>query len=141
MDSLQEMDLAHYINQSLDFLVKRISDIGKWSLNFFIAVILSFFFLMEKEKVRRFISNMKRSKAGWFFRELESFGGKFLQSFGKVIEVQFMIATVNCILSTLLLWLMGFPHFNRFGRDDFRAGSHSCRRSDYFPDPTLCHRL
>ncbi|MFD1395836.1 AI-2E family transporter [Kroppenstedtia eburnea] len=110
MGSLQEMDLAQYINQGLDFLVKRISDIGKWSLNFFIAVILSFFFLMEKAKVRRFISNMKRSKAGWFFQELESFGGKFLQSFGKVIEVQFMIATVNSILSTLMLWLMGFPH-------------------------------
>ncbi|MFD1426841.1 AI-2E family transporter [Kroppenstedtia sanguinis] len=122
MGSLQEMDLARYINQGLDFLVQRISDMGKWGLNFFIAVILSFFFLLEKEKVRRFISNMKLSKAGWVFQELERFGRKFIHSFGKVIEVQFMIASVNSLLSTLMLWLMGFPHLIVLGVMIFLLG-------------------
>lgn len=110
MDSLQKLDLASYINQGVDFLVLRISEIGKWGLNFFIAVILSFFLLLEKEKVLRFIAKFKKSKIGWIFKELEFFGRKFIHSFGKVIEVQFLIALINSLLSTLLLWIMGFPN-------------------------------
>lgn len=110
LDSLQKMDLAEYINEGLDFLVKRISDLGKWGFNFFIAIILSFFLLFEKDRVRLFFSKFKVSKAGWIFEELECYGKKFLQTFGKVIEVQFLIAFVNSVLSTILLWVMGFPH-------------------------------
>ena len=46
---------------------------------------------------------------------LNFFGRKFLSSFGKVIEVQIVIATINGILSTIGLWIIGFPHLLGFG--------------------------
>lgn len=110
VDSLKDIDLSNYIESGFTFLLGTISDIGKWSLNLFIAIVLSLFFLLEKEKVTNFTAKFKASRASVLFVELEYFGKKFVHSFGKVIEVQFLIALVNAVLSTLFLWLFGFPN-------------------------------
>ncbi|MCM3699308.1 AI-2E family transporter [Paenibacillus macerans] len=110
VEYLKDFDLTAYIHNGVDFLLNTLSDIGKWSLNLFIAIILSLFFLLEKEKVLRFTIKFRGSKIGGLFKELEYFGKKFVQSFGKVIEVQFLIALVNSILSTIFLWIFGFPN-------------------------------
>ncbi|MCE5171155.1 AI-2E family transporter [Paenibacillus profundus] len=109
MDSLQKIDLASYLNKGFDFLVKSITDLSQWGTRFIIAFILSLFFVLEKKRVKEFTMNFKTSKIAPIYSELEYFGNKFLYSFGKVIEVQFLIALINCILSTLFLWMMGFP--------------------------------
>ncbi|MNO48159.1 pheromone autoinducer 2 transporter [compost metagenome] len=110
VDSFKDIDLSSYIGQGFDFLLKTVSDIGKWSLNLFVAIVLSLFFLLEKEKVTNFTSKFKASRLSGLFVELEFFGKKFVHSFGKVIEVQFLIALVNSILSTIFLWIFGFPN-------------------------------
>lgn len=40
---------------------------------------------------------------------MKFFGSKFVATFGKVIEAQFIIALVNAILTTIALWILGFP--------------------------------
>lgn len=110
VESLKDIDLSTYIDNGFNFLVSTISDIGKWSLNLFVAIILSLFFLLEKEKVTNFTAKFKASRASVLFLELEYFGRKFVHSFGKVIEVQFLIALVNAVLSTIFLWIFGFPN-------------------------------
>lgn len=109
METLRNIDVASYIDSGLNFLLKRISDIGKWGLNLLIAVIMSLFFLLQKEKVTKFTAKFKSSKVGFIYNEIEYFGRKFIQSFGKVIEVQFLIALINSVLSVLFLWIFGFP--------------------------------
>lgn len=86
-----------------------IANIGKLSLQLFLALLLSLFFLLEKDKIKRFTSSFKRSKLGLLFTELEYLGTVFVNSFGKVIEVQFLIAFVNAGLSTIILYFLGFP--------------------------------
>jgi predicted PurR-regulated permease PerM len=115
MESLKDIDLASYVSGGFNFLYHTLSDIGKLSLNLFIALILSLFFMLEKEKVTRFTENFRTSKAAYLFEELDYFGSKFVHSFGKVIEVQFLIALVNAILSTLCLWILGFPNLFALG--------------------------
>ncbi|MEK5163980.1 AI-2E family transporter [Paenibacillus sp. FSL R5-0527] len=110
VEYLKDFDLSAYIHNGVDFLLSTLSDIGKWSLNLFVAIILSLFFLLEKEKVTNFTVKFRESRVGGLFKELEYFGKKFVQSFGKVIEVQFLIALVNSILSTIFLWIFGFPN-------------------------------
>lgn len=122
VDSLKEIDLSKYVGDSFNFLLKTVSDIGKWSLNLFIAIILSLFFLLEKDKVAKFTAKFKESRAAFLFTELEYFGKKFVTSFGKVIEVQFLIATVNAILSTIFLWIFGFPNLVAIGIMIFLLG-------------------
>ncbi|WP_410769327.1 AI-2E family transporter [Fontibacillus sp. BL9] len=122
VESLKDIDLSAYIDSGFNFLVSTISDIGKWSLNLFVAIILSLFFLLEKEKVTNFTSKFKASRASFLFLELEYFGKKFVQSFGKVIEVQFLIALVNAVLSTIFLWIFGFPNLIALGIMIFLLG-------------------
>ncbi|MBW4840411.1 MAG: AI-2E family transporter, partial [Paenibacillaceae bacterium] len=110
VEYLKDIDLSAYINNGFDFLLSTLTDIGEWSLNLFIAIVLSLFFLLEKEKVTNFTVLFRESRIGGLFKELEYFGRKFVQSFGKVIEVQFLIALVNASLSTIFLWILGFPN-------------------------------
>ncbi|WP_374015727.1 AI-2E family transporter [Paenibacillus thiaminolyticus] len=109
MESLQKIDLASYLDQGFGFLVKSITDISQWGTHLVIALVLSLFFNLDKKRVHAFTNKFRDSKVGPFYNELEYFGRKFLFSFGKVIEAQFLIALVNSILSTLALWAMGFP--------------------------------
>ncbi|CAM2944972.1 AI-2E family transporter [Paenibacillus sediminis] len=110
MEYLHKMDLGGYLDQGVNLAMRTISDIGKWSLNLLIAIIMSLFFLLEKERVKRFTAKFKDSKMGFIYDELQYFSKKFVYSFGKVIEVQFLISLVNTILSTIFLWIMGFPN-------------------------------
>lgn len=111
-------NLEGYAWQGFDFVLK----ISNWGFNFFLALILSLFFLLEKEKVIEFTSRFKSSKLSWFFNEVEYFGKKFTHTFGKVIEIQFLIAAINSALSTIALWFMGFHQIFGLGLMIFVLG-------------------
>ena len=110
MESIRKIDVVSYVDQGVSIIMKTISDIGKWSFNIGIALIMSLFFMLEKEKVTHFTAKFKESKFAYFYDELTYYGKKFIFSFGKVIEVQFLISIINCIVSTFFLWMMGFPN-------------------------------
>ncbi|NGZ75762.1 AI-2E family transporter [Saccharibacillus alkalitolerans] len=110
MNSIKEFDIASYVEGGLDFILHTLTDLGKLSLNLFIAFILSLFFNLEKDKISSLMSKFRYSKAAYFFTELEYFGRKFVASFGKVLEVQFMISLTNSLLSLIFLWAFGFPN-------------------------------
>lgn len=122
MESLRNIDVASYVDQGLNFLLKKISDIGKWGLNLLIAIIMSLFFSLQKEKVTAFTAKFKSSKIGFIYNEIEFFGRKFIHSFGKVIEVQFLIALLNSVFSVLFLWMLGFPSLFALGIMIFLLG-------------------
>ncbi|MBJ6360600.1 AI-2E family transporter [Paenibacillus sp. GCM10012307] len=106
MGYLNSVDFQKLIAPSFNLVVK----ISQVALNVFLALILSLFFLLEKTKVTQFSAQFKKSKLGWLFEEVGYFGNKFIQTFGKVIETQILISLINSILTTIGLWVMGFPH-------------------------------
>ncbi|RXZ79980.1 AI-2E family transporter [Paenibacillaceae bacterium] len=118
----REAKASQYLEQGLEVLYKYITNIGKWSLNIFMALILSLFFLLEKNRIIAFTSKFRRSKVNTIFAELEYFANRFVRSFGKVIEAQFLIAIVNCVLSVVALWIMGFPQLLGLGLMIFLLG-------------------
>ncbi|WP_409345827.1 AI-2E family transporter [Paenibacillus sp. MBLB4367] len=103
---LDHIDMPSIVKPGLDMMMK----LGNLGLQAFLALILSLFLLLGKANVIRFTVQFRTSKLGWFVSEVEYFGKKFLQTFGKVIEAQLMIAFINCILTTAALWIMGFPN-------------------------------
>ncbi len=104
-----------FSTEGISYIAVYITNIGRVGFNIIIALILSIFLLLEKQVVSEFTSKFKQSKIGWFFDEVEFFGRKFVSSFGKVIEVQIVIATINGILSAIGLSIIGFPHLLGFG--------------------------
>lgn len=109
-EMLARNEITNYLEQGFTFLLKYFSDVSKIGMHIMLSLILSLFFLIEKPKLVQFTKKFKQSKVSDFYNEIAFFGGKFVKTFGKVIEAQFIIATVNCILTTFALWIMGFPH-------------------------------
>ena len=114
-DKLDQIYAHIFSAEGINYIVQSISNISKMAINILIALILSIFFLLEKDKISDFTYKFKQSKAAGIYNELEFFGRKFLSSFGKVIEVQIVIATINGVLSTIGLSIIGFPHLLGFG--------------------------
>jgi len=106
---ISKNQIAAYLENGLSFLLKSFTDISKTSIQVVIALILSLFFLLEKPRLKEFTGKFKTSKVAAFYFEIEFFGRKFTQTFGKVIEAQFIIALVNTFLTVTALIIMDFP--------------------------------
>lgn len=111
----KDLDFAKYITSSSSYLLKFAGKLGNWSLNIFIALMLSLFFMVGKDKNKKFVSKFKKGKLLGIYKYLSYFSGNFLNSFGKVIQAQILIAITNSILSIFSLWLLGFPQLIALG--------------------------
>ncbi|TQS76197.1 AI-2E family transporter [Ornithinibacillus gellani] len=101
--------ITAYIENGFSFLLVLFSDISKTSVQVLIALLLSLFFLLEKPRLIEFTNKFKHSKIAPFYNEIQFFGRKFSQTFGKVIEAQFIIALINTCLTVIVLMVLGFP--------------------------------
>ncbi|MDA7026537.1 AI-2E family transporter [Bacillus sp. CLL-7-23] len=108
-DMFGDINLSAYFEKGFNFIYEYITDISTFGIQVVMSLILSMFFLIEKDKVINLMDKFKTSKVASFYEEFAYFGKKFTSTFGKVIEAQFIIATVNCALTTIALAFMGFP--------------------------------
>ncbi|WP_066287809.1 AI-2E family transporter [Bacillus sp. FJAT-29937] len=106
---IETKQISNYLEQGFTFLLKYFSGMSKVGIQIMMSLVLSLFFLLEKPKLIEFTSKFKYSKIAPFYNEIEFFAKKFVLTFGKVLEAQFIIALVNCGLTTLALWIMNFP--------------------------------
>ncbi|MFH7818610.1 AI-2E family transporter [Neobacillus thermocopriae] len=109
VERIEDINISSYLEQGVTYILKYFTDISAISLQVLLALLLSLFFLLEKPRLVEFTRKFKTSKVSSIYVEIEFFAQKFVRTFGKVIEAQLIIAVVNCILTTLALWLMDFP--------------------------------
>ncbi|AWI05244.1 AI-2E family transporter [Clostridium drakei] len=115
VSALQQIDLQKYVKSGFDITVQLAANIGKWSANVFIAIMLSLFFMLEKNKIIAFLEKFKTSKVSVMFKYFSFFGNNFLNSFGKVIQAQIVIAFANTIISVIMLSILKFPQLISLG--------------------------
>lgn len=118
----QYIDVTVYLKSGANLLITAVSDIGRWSFNIFMALVLSIFFVLDIANIKRFMARIKESKLCFVYEDLRYIGTKFLNSFGNVMQAQVIIAFINSILSILILYFMGFPHILGFGAMIFFLG-------------------
>ena len=106
---LEEIKISSYLEQGFTFVLKYFTDISKIGLQVLLALLMSLFFLLEKPRLIVFTKKFRKSKIAPVYSEIEFFAKKFVGTFGKVIEAQLIIAVVNCILTTISLWILDFP--------------------------------
>lgn len=106
---LDQIDLENYAKTGVQSTMLFVTNFWKWSLNFFMALLLSLVFILEKDTILRFVYKLKYSKVSVAYNYFSYFGNNFLNSFGKVIQAQIMIAIANTVLSVIGLAIMGFP--------------------------------
>lgn len=109
LSTLETKQISNYLEQGFTFVLLYLSGMSKIGIQIMLSLILSLFFLLEKPKIIKFTSKFGSSKIAPIYNEIEFFAKKFVLTFGKVIEAQFIIALVNCGLTTLALWILNFP--------------------------------
>lgn len=112
---LGNVDFQNYIEQAGMMLASGVTAVGGFGFNLFLSLILSFLLLLEKKKIRKFGERLAESRVSFIYDYLITFGGNFCTTFGKVMKVQVIIATVNSIISIILLTILDFPQVMSLG--------------------------
>lgn len=100
--------IQSYVVEGGTYLIHSVTNIWKFSLNIFIALILSLFLILEKDKIIKFLNKFEHSKVGFSYIYYKKLGKNFVNSFAKVMETQILISFINSILSAVTLSLLGF---------------------------------
>ncbi len=108
--AIQQVDFNNYIKSGVNMTIELAGKIGSLSLQAFIAIILSMFFILEKKKVFAFLEKFKDSKLSGFYNYFSFYGNNFVNTFGKVMQAQIIIAFINSIISVCFLFVFGFPN-------------------------------
>ncbi|MBO0475688.1 AI-2E family transporter [Vagococcus sp. DIV0080] len=109
MENINFNDIKTQLTTGAKVIFSTLTSIGSMGLTFFLSFLLSFFFNIEKEWVTDFGKAFYNSKIGVFSKDVGYLGKKFVNTFGVVIEAQFIIALVNTGLTTIGLFLLHFP--------------------------------
>jgi len=115
MPTLSQIDIGGYTKDGVNFLVSILKNIGTVGLNVFIALILSLFFMIERDKVKKFASKFGGNNVSSVYSYIKHYSRNFINSFGKVMQAQILIAFINSILSMLALAVMNFPQLLGLG--------------------------
>ncbi|MGO3729003.1 MAG: AI-2E family transporter, partial [Enterococcus viikkiensis] len=71
-------------------ILVQLQNVGRLAVEFVVSFLLSFFFMVEKEKTVLFSRNFLSSEYAWFFQDLFYFAKVFVETFGVVVEVQLL---------------------------------------------------
>ena len=106
---LQKVNITEYLEIGAKYYLDLATNIIKIGFIIFVSILFSIFFLIEKERMRDFFNRFEATRLNLFYYEIRFFGKKFIESFGKVIQAQVIIALFNMLFSAIALKLMGFP--------------------------------
>lgn len=109
-DFLQNLDMGGILESFGAKALAATTGFSTLLLEAFVAILLSFFFLFELDKIKSFSRSFRTPSTAKVYDQVTSFGRSFLNTFGIAIKVQIMISTVNTILSIIGLVFLGFPN-------------------------------
>ncbi|WP_407892358.1 AI-2E family transporter [Lacticaseibacillus sp. N501-2] len=110
LKSIDQMNLKTQIQKWLGGILEYVGSIGAMGVTFLLSLLLSFFFTVEIDSLKKFGNMFLRSPFGWYFADLKFFADKFIDTFGVVIEAQIVIAFVNTTITTITLIFMKMPN-------------------------------
>ncbi|HIZ96143.1 MAG TPA: AI-2E family transporter [Candidatus Ligilactobacillus excrementavium] len=111
-DYLSKSDIMAQLKNGAAFLVQSITTLGSFGVSLLMALLLSFFFTVEKEQMFSFSRNFLSGPYSWFFKDIRYFANIFVNTFGVVLEAQFLIAIANTVLTLIGLSLMKMPQLD-----------------------------
>ena len=91
-------------------MFENIKNIGIFLTKFFIALILSYIFLIDRKKITHYLETMKGGNFSFLYEEYIVIFGKITKGFGLIFKAQAIIAFVNAVLTVLGLLIISFFH-------------------------------
>ncbi|MGO3387505.1 MAG: AI-2E family transporter, partial [Lactobacillus delbrueckii] len=113
---VSEKTISSQVKSSLTALTAALKGFGSVTMSFVMALVLSFFYTIELKEMQTFSQSFLKSDLfGWFFEDIAYFGRKFTNTFGVVLEAQFLIAICNTTLTIVCLAIMKMPQIFALG--------------------------
>ncbi|WP_156793188.1 AI-2E family transporter [Fictibacillus macauensis] len=119
---INNIEPQKYISSGMNTIITGITSVGSFSVQLFVSLLLSFFFLLEKNTIVAFGKKVETSKIGPLYQYYSYFGKNFLNSFGKVLQTQILISFINAVLSVIMLGILGFNQLFGLGVMIFLLG-------------------
>lgn len=101
-------------NQDVEVVLDILSKLKSASVIFLqviISIILSYVFLIDRKRLRKYLLGIKKSSFSFLYKEYKIIFDKVLKSFGLIFKAQAMIAFTNTVLTTLWLFFIGWFHW------------------------------
>lgn len=118
-------ELRHYISQKdittsaksgMEVIVHALTSVGTLTISLVMSLILSFFYTFELKQMREFSHKfVVQGSFKWFFQDIKYLGQKFTDTFGVVLEAQFLIALCNTALTMIGLVILKMPQIIALG--------------------------
>ena len=113
---VSEKTISSQVKSSLTALTAALKGFGSVTMSFVMALVLSFFYTIELKEMQTFSQSFLKSDLfGWLFEDIAYFGRKFTNTFGVVLEAQFLIAICNTALTIVCLAIMKMPQIFALG--------------------------
>lgn len=113
---VSEKTISSQVKSSLTALTAALKGFGSVAMSFVMALVLSFFYTIELKEMHTFSQSFLKSDLfGWLFEDIAYFGRKFTNTFGVVLEAQFLIALCNTALTIVCLAIMKMPQIFALG--------------------------
>ncbi len=109
---MSNYDITGQLKSGAALIFSSLTTLGSFGISIFMALLLSFFFTIEKERTAAFSQNFFTGPYAWFFKDVQYFANIFVNTFGVVLEAQFLIAIVNTVLTGIGLTLMKIPQLD-----------------------------
>lgn len=106
---VKHSNILHQLQGGMTIVLGYVSKAGRMGFTFVMSLLLSFFFTVEKETTFKFSRSFLKGPYSWFFKDIYYFAKIFINTFGVVLEAQFLIAIVNTILTCIGLGIIGVP--------------------------------
>lgn len=119
---IQQTDLNSYLNQSGSILVRWVIKIQQLSVDIFFAFVLSLLFMVEQDQLIVFVRKIEDSKVAFIYKYYKYLGKKFLNSFGKIMEIQTILSLINSVLASIAFAFIGFDNVLGLGFMMFMLG-------------------
>jgi len=104
-------DVEKMINEkNMWILLNTIDHLKKvwwWLITFFISFVLSFFFIIDRKRLYKYLEWIKKSSLKFLYEEYRFLFSKIAKGFLLIFKAQFKIAIANTILTYTWLFIIG----------------------------------
>lgn len=113
---ISNAELATQAKRGMGIIFHALTGFGTLTVSIIMSLLLSFFYAINLKELTTFSSAfVKTGYLKWFFEDIAYFGKKFVNTFGVVLEAQFLIAICNTAITIIGLLILKIPQIFALG--------------------------
>ncbi|MEI6131858.1 MAG: AI-2E family transporter [Bacillota bacterium] len=113
--NLSSLNIGSHLSNLSSTLLGAVKGIYGAAIDFFLAFVLSLFFLVQKKRLYKFGELFEKSKISGFYLDTKEFFQKFINTFGVILQNQVIVSTINTALSLICLYILGYQNLVALG--------------------------